>query len=267
MEIPMVRGRELLASDMLDAPAVAVINDAAAKRFFPNEDPIGRRIVWFSWDPIEATPRTIVGVIGDVRHRGLAAPPDPEVFIPLAQAPVRTMQMVVRTEGDPLSRAGDLKAALAPLDPSLPAPRFTTLEEVVATSLARPRFTATLLALFAALALALASVGIGGLLAYSVEQRTREFGVRVALGAAPGEILRLVASRAVRLVVTGLVLGLAGASSLSLVVESLLYGVSPHDPASFAAVILLIALASLVASAIPARRAATVDPMVALRHD
>ena len=267
LDIPLVRGREIVPSDGAGAPAIAVINEAAARRFFPNEDPIGRRLLWFSWDPIESTPRTIVGVVGDVRHRGLSFAPEPEVFIPLAQAPMRALHVVVRTEGDPLARAGDVRAALASLDPSIPAPRFTTLEEVVSSSLARPRFTATLLGLFAGLALILASVGIAGLLAFSVEQRTREFGVRVALGAEPGTILRLVAAGALRLVGIGLVLGLAGAVALSRVVESMLFGVSPHDPVSYALVAVLIALSALVAAAIPARRAARVDPIIALRQD
>lgn len=267
LDIPLVRGREIASSDAAGTPAIALINEAAAQRFFPNEDPIGRRLVWFSWDPIESTPRTIVGVVGDVRHRGLSFAPEPEVFIPLAQAPMRALHVVVRTDGDPLSRAGDVRAALAALDPSLPAPRFTTLEEVVSSSLARPRFTATLLGLFAGLALILASVGIAGLLAFSVEQRTREFGVRVALGAEPGEILRLVALGALRLVGTGLALGLASAVALSRVVEGMLFGVSPHDPASYGLVMVLIALAAFVAAAIPARRAARVDPLEALRQE
>ena len=267
MEIPLIRGREIAGSDDAGAEPVALINDAAAKRFFPNDDPIGKRLEWFSWDHIEGTPRTIVGVIGDVRHRALSSPPEPEVFIPLAQAAVRTMHVVVRTDGDPLARAADVRAALASVDPALPAPTFSTVDQVVGASLARPRFTATLLTLFAGLALVLASVGIAGLLAYSVEQRTREFGVRVALGAAPGEILRLVAARTVKLVGMGLVLGLSGAIALSRVVEGMLYGVSPHDPAAFAIVVALIAVSSIAAAAVPARRAARVDPIVALRQD
>lgn len=267
MGIPLLGGRDLSAADGRDAPSVALINQAAAKRYFPDENPIGKRLVWFSWDAIEGESRTIVGIVGNVRHRGLSEEADPEVYLPHAQVPVRAMHVVARTAGDPLARAQEVRAALATVDPDLAAPLFTTGEDVIAVSLARPRFTASLLGLFAAVALILASVGISGLLAYTVAQRTREIGVRVALGARPGQIIGIVVGRSLRLVGAGLALGVIGALVLSRILESMLFGVSPYDPAALAAVVGLLGVAALAATLFPARRAASVDPVVALRQE
>ena len=266
MQIPVRRGRGIEPADREGSLPVVVINEAAARRYFPREDPIGKRLTWFSYDAVEGPPRTIVGVVGDLRHVSLESEPEPEVYFAHAQVPLRSMSVVIRTTGDPFALAPSIRQELRAIAPTLPAPRVATLESVVADSVARPRMVASMLALFAATALVLASIGIFGLLSYSVAQRTREIGIRLALGARASEVVRMFVLRAARLVGTGLVIGLAGAYALTRSLRSLLFGVSPSDPATLVAVVLLLALSALVATLIPARRAAAVDPVLALRH-
>jgi putative ABC transport system permease protein len=266
MGVPVRRGRAPTAQDDAGALPVAVLNETAARRFFGDAPAVGRR-VRFSWSRLGGAWHTVVGVVGDVRHEGLAAPPAPEAYVPHAQLPLATMHVVVRTTREPLAVAGDVRGAVRTLDAQLPLAELRTLEGVVAASVARPRFLATLLAVFAAVALGLAAIGVFGLLSYAVAQQTREIGVRLALGARPGRVVRLVVGRAFRLVLVGLALGAGAALALGRVLEGLLYGVRPADPVTLGGVVLVLGLTAALACALPARRAARVDPAVALRAE
>ncbi len=267
--VPLLRGRGIEDGDRAGGPPVVVINRAAAERFFSGVDPVGRRLARFSFDPIEAAAEsfTVVGVVGDVRGEALDRAPEPEAFFAHAQVPLPAMSVVVRASGDPLALAGAVRRELSALDPDLPAPEFRTLEQVVAESVARPRFLAGLLTLFAAAALSLAALGVYGLLSYAVAQRTREIGVRIALGARPRDVLEMVVRRALALAGAGVVLGLGGALTLTRLLESQLFGVGAGDPATLAAVVSLLGAAALLASLVPARRAARMSPLEALRAE
>lgn len=273
MGIPIRRGRALTDGDGPGAPGAALINEAAVQQFFPNEDPIGRRLVTFSYDPVEyalaefGDAVTIVGVVGDVRNSGLGQQARSEVYFSHAQVPLNRMFVVVRTAGDPAALTGDVRRHLAALDPNLALGELQTLEEAVADSVARPRYLTVLLTLLSGLALTLAAVGIFGLLSFAVAQRTHEIGVRIALGASPRALVGGIVREASRLVVIGLGLGLAGALALSRLLATHLFEISPTDPIAFAGVIAILAATALVASLVPAWRAAAVDPLVALRSD
>jgi predicted permease len=263
MGIPLLRGRGIEEGDREGTIPVAVISESAAGRHFGGADPVGQRI---RVSTLEA-PRTIVGVVGDVRHLGLDRDPAPHVYFPLAQVPRRSMHVIVRTVTDPRTLAGPIRAELRALDPALSAAEFRPLEGIVAESLARPRFVSTLLGLFAVVALALAALGLFGLLSYAVAQRTREIGIRIALGARAGEVLQMILRRALRLAAAGIGLGLVGALALTRFVSGVLYGVEPTDPVTLVTVVALLGGTVLAASLIPARRAASVDPVVALRQE
>ena len=265
MQIPVRAGRGIEASDREGSLPAAVINEAAARRYFPGERPIGKRLTWFSWDPAEGRAWTIVGVVGDIRHSSLDAEPEPEVYFPHAQLPLAAMTVVVRTRGDPLALADDFRRVVREIAPVLPAPRVESLVNVIDESVARPKFVTTVLASFAAVALVLASIGVFGLLSFIVAQRTREIGIRLALGANPRVVVRMIVRGALRLVVAGLGAGLVGALLMTRGLRHLLYGVGPADPLTLAAVVVVLALAALAASLVPARRAAAVDPVIALR--
>jgi len=211
--------------------------------------------------------KTIVGVIADVKYGGLDLTAPPEVYLPYAQHPIDSLTVAVRTKGDPLAIAPSARAALAALDRDLPMADLRTMDELVGRSIAERRFTMLLLAAFAGVAVLLAAVGVYGVLAYLVSQRTQEIGVRLAMGAAPGDVARLFLREGARLIVAGLIAGLAGAIAATRAMSTLLFGVSARDPVTFAAVAGALALVALLASYIPARRAARVDPMVALRND
>lgn len=209
-----------------------------------------------------------MGIIGDVRGRGLHIPPRPEMYWPVAQIrSTPTMSIVVRTEGDPAALAGSVRAAIADIAPGQPLYGMQTLEELVATSLGQRRFTLTLMMVFGLVALALAAVGIYGVMAYTVAQRTREIGIRVALGARPARVLRMVVGSGMALVATGAAIGLAASLVVTRVVSSLLYGISATDPATYLIIAGTLAAVALAAMLIPARRAMLVDPMRALRSE
>jgi putative ABC transport system permease protein len=263
------RGRGITDRDGAGSLPVIVINETAAARFFPDEDPIGHRLVEFGYDPIEEAAReyTIVGVVTDVRSRGLSEGPQPEAYFAHAQVTLGQMFVVVRTTGDPLAQAGAIRNVIIAQDAHVPVPVFRTLEQVVWDSLDRPRFFTTLLTIFSAVALALAAVGIFGLLSFAVARRTRDFGVRIALGASPALLLRSIVRDAFGLVVIGLAIGLAGAFALTRVLEGLLFEVTPTDPMTFAAVAITLGITALLASVVPGWRAAAVDPLVALRAE
>jgi putative ABC transport system permease protein len=269
LRIPVQRGRAFSESDGAGAPQVVVLSETAVRRYFPNQDPLGQRIA-IGMRRAPGQPKAgglVIGVVGDVKDHGLAAAPPPEIYFPSAQLPTPTMDLVVRTATSPLSLAPSVEAAVHALDPQLPVTRTRDLEAVVARSLSEPRFYTLLLAVFGGSALLLAALGVFGVMSFSVARRTREFGIRVALGADPGSVRRLVLRQAVVLAIAGVAWGLAGALALSHLLASLLYNLSPADPATLGTVALLLAGVALVASYIPARRATRVDPLQVLRAE
>ena len=256
----LVRGRGFAAGEA--APSL-VVNETLARRFFPGEDPVGRRVrtdpagPWF----------TIIGVAADVRARGAREDARAEGYLPYGQAVEPGMYVVVATDLPPARLAQPLRQAVLSIDRNVPVSDVVTLEEVVGDSIDAPRFVATLAAAFALLALVLAGVGIYGVMAYAVSQRTPEIGVRIALGAAPADVLGLIAADGLRLTGAGVAIGLAGAVAASRALRSQLYGVAPGDPGTLAAVALAIVAVAALACAVPARRATRVDPVVALRAE
>jgi predicted permease len=266
LAIPLRRGRYFNAADSATAPSVAIVNETTARQFFPNEDPIGKRINIYSEGP--QVWRQIIGVVADVKYNGLADETQPAFYEPLTQAADRSGYLIVKTESaDPLSLVAAVRNEIKSLDRDLPVMRVQTLEQQFALAVARPRFGATLIALFAALALILASVGIYGVISYSVTQRTHEMGVRIALGARSRDVLKLVVRQGMALTAIGVAIGLIASFALTRLIRTLLFGVSATDTATFVLIPLLLAVVALLACYIPARRAARVDPIVALRYE
>jgi putative ABC transport system permease protein len=271
MRIPLVAGRDFTAQDGARGAGVAVVNETMARTFWPGRDPVGRRIKSYGRN---ARWLTIVGVAHDVKQQGLEQKPGTEIYFLESQVPATavdsppsTFHLVLRCARDPLRLAGAARAAVHGLDPSLPVAHVETMDRVVGQSLGRPRFVTLLVLLFAAVALALAAVGTYSVLAYSVEQRTQEIGVRMALGAEVRGILAMVLRQGLVLAGAGLGLGLTLALALRRLLASVLFGVSPTDPATFAGVAALLALVAAAACYLPARRAAAIAPAVALRHE
>jgi putative ABC transport system permease protein len=265
--IPLLRGRRLTEADREDAPRVALINRTMARRWWPDGDPLGERITFDDPTDPEAEWVEVVGIVGDVRHDSLAQEPDAETYLSAYQTPRSTAVVTARTAGDPELLAGGLRQAVLQTDPDLPVYRVRTLEEVVADSLADQRFSATLLGLFALLALVLASVGVYGVISYSVTRRTHEMGLRMALGAERREVRRLVVVQGMRVAGLGVALGLVVALAATRFLEGMLYGVTTTDPATLLAVPAVLLLVALLATILPAVRATRVDPVVALRSE
>jgi putative ABC transport system permease protein len=270
MGMRLVKGRAFSRHDTEDAPGVVIINETMAARFFPGEDPIGKRI-GLSGNPKDW--REIVGVVGDVRNYGVDADVKPEAYVPFFQnAPgylagvASAMNVMVRSTNDPLALTAALREQVQALDKDQPISEIRTMEWYLSESMAQRRFNMLLLAAFAGLALALAAVGIYGVIAYTVTQRTHEMGIRIALGAKNGDILRLVFGSAMATTLIGIALGLAAAFALTRLLRSLLYQVSPTDPVVFAAIPLLLLSVAVIATYLPARRAMKVDPITALRE-
>jgi len=266
MGVPLVSGRAFTPQDTSDAPKVVILNQAFVRRFFPDESPIGKRIQTSAMEETKSW-ATVVGVIGDVRQTGLVSLPEPEILEPYLQVPYSDMAVVIRTAGDPVNLVPALRSQVQSIDQNLPVFEVSTMDQYLAEEVAGRRFNMLLLGVFAGLALVLALVGIYGVTAYSVAQRTHEVGIRIALGASGREVLRLVLQRSMVLTLAGLAIGLAGALALTRFLASLLYGVRPTDLPTFVAVSLVLAVAALAASYIPASRATRVDPMVALRYE
>jgi putative ABC transport system permease protein len=272
MGVTLLAGRAFSERDREDAPGVVVINETLARQFWPDSDPIGERLTGTQQrfgplgvmlnDEVE-----IVGVVDDIRYVGLRESPQPSLYFPYRQAPFRRMTVVVRTSRDPELVIGAVRVAVAEIDPDLPVTRLAAMAQVMEQSVARDRFSMLLLMLFGATALVLANVGIYGVLSYSVAQRSRELGIRMALGAHRGVVRGMVLRQALRLIGVGVAVGLAAAMALSRVLESQLFGVSARDPLTFAGVAVLLATVALAASYLPARRATSVDPIVALRNE
>ncbi|MCI0339292.1 MAG: ABC transporter permease [Acidobacteria bacterium] len=256
-------GRWFNERDNMNSPLVVIISETMARRYFPNENPIGKRIGNGRPDRW----REIIGVTADVKHFGLSQNARPAMFFPQLQEPVRRMYIVVRMEGDPSKAVPTLRGEVSAIDKNLAVSGVRVMEEIVAGSIAPERFTLLLLGIFAALALALAAAGIYGVMSYSVAQRTQEIGIRMALGAQTRDVLRLVVGHGMLLTLCGIAIGLAGSFALTRLMTTLLFGVSATDPITFVAVSLLLIVVALIACLLPARQAAKVDPMIALRYE
>jgi putative ABC transport system permease protein len=269
LSIPTVRGRLFGPGDGETSTPVAVINETLARTVWPGTDALGQRVRFARQLPWI----TIVGVVRDVRSMGLGNPAPAELFLVHEQLPTaaggseRAMYVVLETAGDPATLAGPARRAVKELDPLLAIIGVRPMTEMVNRSVARPRFTMVLLGVFGAVALALAAIGIYGIMAYAVKRRTREIGIRIALGAQPGDVLRLVVGQGMRLALLGLAAGVVGAFLATRLMTRLLYGVSATDPLTFAAIALLLAGVAFVASWVPARRAVLTDPTTALRSE
>jgi predicted permease len=268
MGIDLVRGRGFAPGDDARAPQVVLLSEAAVRRHFAGEDPIGKVIrLGLGRGRGPKAGGEVVGVVRDVKRHGLAKASPPEIYVPYAQYPVQSMALVLRTDVPPRSLAAAAERVVHGLDPELPVVRLTTLEELVARSISQPRFYTLLLAAFASSALFLAALGLFGVMSYAVAQRTRELSVRLALGARPQALLRMVLREAMALGSAGAALGLAGALVVSRSLEALLYSVSPSDPVTLTVTALVLVATTLVAGYLPARRATRVDPVVALRAE
>jgi len=269
MGIQLLQGRGFSNEDKEDAPAVAVINETMARHFWPGQDPLGKRLTpgsLTSTDPNDWI--TVVGVANDVRQIDLTAPPKPQMYLSYVQAGFFAPgDLVVSTDLEPLSLAAAVRKAVWEVDKDQPVSNIRTMEEIASESVARQRFSMLLLGVFAALALVLAAVGIYGVMSYSVAQRTREFGIRMALGARRGDVLRLAVGHGLKLVLIGIVVGLGAAFFLTRVMSSLLFGVSATDPITFIGISLVLISVAVIASYLPARHATKIDPMVALRYE
>jgi putative ABC transport system permease protein len=261
--IPLLRGLSFSLTDTAESPWVVVINDSMAREYWPSENPIGQRLQFAEkW-------RTVIGVVGDVLHEGLDGESKAEMYLPVEQAPniESGPTIVVLTEIDAGGAAAELRGAVSAIDGTVPVDQIETMRQLVSGSVAQPRFRTIILVAFSLLALVMASIGIYGVMNYLVIQRTREFGIRLSLGATPTDVLRLVLRRAAVLIGAGTSLGLAGSVLLVRFIAKLLFGTAPLDPLTFAAVPILLAAVALVASYIPARRATRIDPTVALRYE
>jgi putative ABC transport system permease protein len=268
MRIPLRVGRDFGSQDFVEqSPLVGIANDALVREYFANEDPLGKRIRW-ARDP-EVHWITIVGVAGDVKHFGLDLPELPALYTPYTQINPwkRWMTMVARTQSEPGAMAQAVKQEIWKVDSRLPITELKTMNDVAAASFAARRFNMLLLAIFAALALVLAAVGIYGVMSYAVTQRTQEIGIRMALGARATDVLTLIIRNGMILAALGLVIGVAGAFALTRLLTTLLFGVTPTDKPTFIAVSAVLAFVTLLACYIPARRATKVDPLVALRYE
>jgi putative ABC transport system permease protein len=263
MQIPLIRGRVFTPEDTATSPPVVLINETMAHRSFPDEDPIGRRL-----DVTGHTyTRQIVGIVGDVKQESVKTPTAPQVYEPFAQQPRTAFRVVLRATGNSLAFEDTVRRAVRTLDRAQPISQARLMEDAIGRSLARDRFSVVVLGAFACVALVLASVGLYGVVAYVVTQRTNEIGIRMALGAEPGGIQRLVMFQSLRVVSIGLGLGLAGAIIVSPVLGGLLYDVKPRDPTTLGGVTVLLIVVALAAAFMPARRAAAVDPVLALRSE
>jgi putative ABC transport system permease protein len=266
MTIPLVKGRYFTEGDTATAPGVAIVDEELARKFWPNEDPVGKRI---SFEGPDDKPRwrEIVGVVGHVKNRGLDGESRPQFYFPHQQLPQGSMYLVVQSAGDPTSLTAAVRGAIQKVDKDLPVFRVTTMERMVEDSLAQRRFSMLLLGIFASVALVLAVVGLYGVMSYTVTQRTHEIGIRMALGASTRDILKMVVGHGMLLAVIGVGLGVGASFLLTRAMTSLLFNVSATDPVTFVSISLLLVVVAFLASYLPARRAMRVDPMLALRYE
>ena len=267
----IVRGRSFTRQDDADHPGATIVNEAFVRHYFPNEDPLGRRLKPAPpgriWKNQRLTSFEIVGIARDVKFGGLAATTEPAYYLPAAQAPLADMTLLVRTTNDPKSIIAAVRQTVWSIDPSQPIANVNTLEQIVSDSIAQPRLNMVLMMLFGGLALLLSAVGIYGLLSYAVTQRTQELGIRMALGANVGDVLKLVLKQGMLLALIGEAIGLVAAFALTRLMRGLLFGVTPTDTTIFAGVVTVLTLTALLACYLPARRATKVDPLIALRYE
>jgi putative ABC transport system permease protein len=269
MGIPVIKGRDFDDRDKHGSTPVIIITETFARQYFPNEDPIGKRIQpgISTYEDEDSTMREVIGVVGDVRNRNLSTEPKPAYYVPQTQVPFSQMVTVVKTTGEPRSLISAVTKQVAGLDKDIPLFGAKSMEEYLSASVAAPRFSTTLLTIFAAVALVLTVVGLYGVMSYSVAQRTNEIGIRLALGAQSRDVLLMIVKQGSTLILLGLAIGLAGAYALTRVIASFLFGVTAKDPFTFGAVAVLLAIVALLACYIPALRATKVDPMDALRSE
>jgi putative ABC transport system permease protein len=263
MGVPLIKGRLFDERDVKEAHQTVIVNENLAERFWPGQDPIGKRLERGDSEPW----RTVVGVVRDTKEFSSDKEPPISIYHPHEQFPIGTMFLVVRSSTENSTLTSSITKQIRAIDPELPAFEFRTMEQRLSDSLTRRRFSTFLLGIFAVVALILAAIGIYGLMAYSVTQRTQEIGIRMALGAQPGKIMMMVVRQSLILVLVGVVIGLGGAFAMTRVMSSLLYGVSTTDTLTFAAPPLILGMIALLASYFPARKAAHVDPTVALRSE
>src|SRR5215813_2749451 len=261
--VPLLRGRDFTEQDAETSPRVVIINQTLARRFWPAGEAVGQHI-----KIANDLPREIIGVVGDTKHLGLDKETMPEMYVPYAQARyLMSVQLVVRTIADPLRVADALRRQVLALNPNQPVSQIKTMEQCLSEGVALPRFRSVLLGLFSALALALAVIGLYGVMSYTVTQRTHELGVRLALGAQAADVLKLILKQGLKLALSGIVIGLLTALALTRWIETLLFNVRPTDPLTFTVIALLLLAVALLACWLPARRATKVDPLIALRHE
>jgi putative ABC transport system permease protein len=266
MGIPLRKGRTFADTDNGNAPGAAIVNETAARRLWPNEEPLGKRFKRGKADS-QYPWVTVVGVVGAVSHTSLEVASQPEVYLPFQQNPELNLTLVARTRSDPKAFAGAVRREVSALDKDLPVSNIKFMDEIIGKSVAQPRVYALLLGIFAGLALILASIGIYGVMSYSVTQRTHEIGIRMALGARPRDVLKLIIKQGMVLGIAGIIIGLIVSFALTRVLASQLYGVSSTDPGTFAAISLLLMFVAVIACYIPALRATKVDPMIAVRYE
>jgi putative ABC transport system permease protein len=261
MRVPLLSGRAFTDTDNTAAPKVVIVNQTFARRFWPNENPIGKHILIGRL----TTPDEVVGVSQDIRNRGIAQDPAPQIYVPFPQLPWGDMNLLVRTSVAPLSLASAVQAQIAAVDPDQPVTAIQTLNDLMDTGRAQPRFLTLLLAAFSATALALAAIGLAAMLAWSVIQRRQELAIRLALGAEPRDIVGLIVSDGMHLAITGIAIGLLAGIALTQLMASVLYQTSTHDLTAFALAPVLFLAIAWIASYLPARRATRVDPIETLR--
>jgi len=264
--IPLLSGRDFSETDGPNTPKVTIIDERLAREYWPNASPLGKRIRF--GPPEDNEPwHTVVGVAGAVRHARLDVDTDKIVYLPHLQIPVNGLALVVRATANPESLAGAVRSKVREMDADLPVTKVMTMEDVVAQSIWQPRLYSILFGVFAIVALLLATVGIYGVMSYTVSTRTREFGLRMALGAQSGDLIRLILGQGMRLAFLGVAAGLVGAFALTRLLKNLLFEVTATDPLTFALITALLTLVALAACWLPARRATKVDPLVALRYE
>jgi putative ABC transport system permease protein len=264
LQTPLLQGRFFTEADTAESPQVVIVNEAFAKKYFPNGAAIGKRI---SRDDEKPNWGTIVGIVGNIKHRGLDAPAEPEYYLPHTQGPDRDMLLAVRSAQDPQTLIGAIRDQLRNLDPDIPLSQVRTLEQVISDSVAPRRLSVVLLGVFAGVAVLLAGVGIYGVMSFLVVQRTHEIGVRMALGAQRGDVLKLVLVRSLKLISAGTIIGLVVSIMSNRTLEALLYSVSAFDVATFALVTIFLGAIALAATYLPAIRATRADPMIVLGHN
>ncbi|MDQ2855530.1 MAG: ABC transporter permease, partial [Acidobacteriota bacterium] len=266
--IQILSGRSFTSADTTGSPRVVLINETLRRRFFAGEDPIGKRLNLNLTLDSKPDWTQIVGVVADVKYNGLADEVQPAIYQPTTQEPTWGGALVIKTNlSDPLSLTAAVRNEIKKLDPDLPVTQVATMQQHLSKAVSQPRFRTTLIALFAVVALLLACVGIYGVISYSVTQRTHEIGIRMALGARTGDVLRMIIRQAIVLAVAGVTIGLAASFAITRLMSNLLFDVKATDPLIFVATALVLTATALIASYLPARRAARVDPLVALRYE